>query len=238
MVASLLAAVAACRPQPEESQPPLRARPALPAAALAVRMDEALADQLAELEAALTSVTAAESPAELASRMLLAEAMTDRLLEQRPPGEWLEEGYSVEARLRQLQTHADLIVALLRRGAAREEVAEDVAQLLGRVTDLRGSIAEERLTPAPTPLDSLLQDSAAYRRGLQDAWRLRAEAEARGGLPPTRSGIPSPPASALPSASRHPEPARDDTATAPPPPPVTGEGVTGDTLAPPPPEAR
>ncbi|HSH46335.1 MAG TPA: hypothetical protein VK966_10875 [Longimicrobiales bacterium] len=88
-------------------------------------------------------------------RLLQAEAITDGLMEARRPVDWLDTGYDVEARLRQMQARADRIVALLRRGAALADVADEVNTLASSANSLRAEIRAGG-GPAPPPLDSLL----------------------------------------------------------------------------------
>lgn len=95
---------------------------------------------------------------EAAERMLRAEAITDRLLEVRPPFPWLARGYAVDARLRQLQALADRIVAELRRGTEPRELLDEVQALREATEDLRVALREGG-GDMPTPLDSLLANA-------------------------------------------------------------------------------
>ena len=128
-------------------------REAPPAAAVIAPGQEAalLTDQLADLEAEL-ELALAGSP----ERLLPAEAITDRLLHARRPFDWLATGYDVEARLRQIQSLADRVVARLRRGAPLEEVDTDIQVLLASARDLREQLGRGGGGPAPPTLDSLL----------------------------------------------------------------------------------
>lgn len=129
------------------------ARDAPPAAAvLAPGMEtEALDEQLRKMEDELGRAQDGEP-----ERLLTAEAISDRLIHADRSVDWLAAGYSVEARLRQLQTMADRIVAQLRRGMSLEAVAEDVAVLRLAVQDVRAQLAQPGGGLAPPPLDSLL----------------------------------------------------------------------------------
>jgi len=85
-----------------------------------------------------------------------AEAITDRLLEARMPFEWLTaDQYSVESRLRQVQSSADRILAQIQTGVAADTVAQNLRELREDVVRLRETIARGG-TPAPVPVDRLL----------------------------------------------------------------------------------
>lgn len=90
-------------------------------------------------------------------RLLTAEAISDRLIHADRAVDWLAPGYGVEARLRQIQSMADRVVAQLRRGAEIETVNEDVATMRLAVQDLQQQLELPGGGDAPLPLDSLLQ---------------------------------------------------------------------------------
>lgn len=92
---------------------------------------------------------------EAIARYFRAEAITDRLLASDAPYRWLAMGYDVEARIRQIQSLADRVVAQLRRGAPEAGIQEDVAELRRQVADLQGALAEPG-GAAPPSLDALL----------------------------------------------------------------------------------
>jgi hypothetical protein len=89
-------------------------------------------------------------------RAYRAESLTDRLLESRPPFQWLSNGYYMEARLRQVQSMADRIVARLRRGEPDTQIMQDVRALHQQVTGLQAAVREGGGGDAPPPLDVLL----------------------------------------------------------------------------------
>jgi hypothetical protein len=89
------------------------------------------------------------------ARFFRAEAVTDRLLESTPSYSWLAEGYDLEARLRQIQSLADRVVAQIRRGSSESEVLADVASLRRQVADLQRSLTVPGVE-APPSLDLLL----------------------------------------------------------------------------------
>lgn len=138
------------------------------AAALAPGMEaENLDEQLSKLEAELARAADGEP-----DRVLTAEAITDRLIHADRSLDWLAAGYSVQARLRQLQAMADRVVARMRRGATLQSVEEDVATMRAAVEDLQRQLAVPGGGDAPPSLDSLLQQDplrdADALRGLRD----------------------------------------------------------------------
>lgn len=89
-------------------------------------------------------------------RFVVAEAITDRLLETRHPFPWLRAGgYSLDARLRQIQSLADRITAALRSSAPSDTVLADLRRLRRDVVELRQALAQGG-GPAPMPLERLL----------------------------------------------------------------------------------
>lgn len=113
---------------------------------------ETLDEQLRNFEAEIRRASAGDP-----QRLLTAEAISDQLIHARRSVDWLAGGYSVEARLRQLQTMADRIVSLLRRGASLESVADEVAIMLTAVQDLRRQLENEGGGAAPPSLQALLE---------------------------------------------------------------------------------
>lgn len=150
------------------------------AAALAPGMEtENLNEQLRKLEVELGHAVEGEP-----DRVLTAEAITDRLIHAERSVDWLAGGYSVQARLRQLQAMADRVVALMRRGATLESVASDVSTMRAAVEDLQRRLAMPGGGSAPAPLDSLLQqdplrdvESASLREVLEASGREETERE-------------------------------------------------------------
>jgi hypothetical protein len=123
-----------------------------------------------------------------------AEAITDRLLEARLPFEWFAaQQYSLESRLRQIQSMADRVLAMLDTGAPREEVLTELRLLREEVVRLREAVARGG-TQAPPPIGRLLQggDTAAARvRAQQRAQEAAPQPAAPRG--PTPIGTPVPP---------------------------------------------
>lgn len=86
-----------------------------------------------------------------------AEALTDRLLEASLPFEWIpDEQYSLQSRLRQIQSAADRILAQVETGAPREPMLAELRALRNDVVGLRETIARGG-TRAPPPIERLLR---------------------------------------------------------------------------------
>lgn len=128
----------------------------------ATPLDDALSLLSAQLD------TASAGLDEAGTRSLgRVEAISDRLLETRLPFAWLNtESYSLEARLRQIQSRADRIEALRTGGARREDVLAVVVALRDEVALLRAELRAGGKA-APTPVGRLLDslDRSDRRRG-------------------------------------------------------------------------
>src|SRR5690606_20891753 len=150
----LVLAAAACRRDLAEERASAPAPP--PAAQIApVTESMTLEERLERLSQELSAAYQGRLEGEALGRLLRAEAITDRLLEVKAPFPWLARGYSVDARLRQLQALADRIVAELRRGTEPEELLDEVQALMQATEDLRVALREGG-GDRPTPLDALL----------------------------------------------------------------------------------
>jgi hypothetical protein len=164
-------AVSACGPRPQEETPVqsaaavmLEIRPGTPLDSLLLRLDE-------HLFAALSGRLEGDAVIEFRR----AEAITDRLLEASLPFEWIpDEHYRLESRLRQVQSAADRVLAMLETGSPRDTTLVELQALRRDVVDLRNTVARGG-TRAPQPLDRLLRgaDTAAagIRRAQQQAPR-------------------------------------------------------------------
>ncbi len=131
-----------------------------PAAALVLASDTvSLATQLARLEGIASQALQDASDDDRRTHILQAEAITDRLLETRLPFAWMNDRYSVEARLRQLQAAADRIVAEMRRGELGQPVNDDLTELRDRVAALRQEL-QQGGGQAPPSVDSLIAGAA------------------------------------------------------------------------------
>jgi len=115
-----------------------------------------LSQALVVLRAELDSAIEAGLDDDGARNLDRAEVISDRLLETRLPFAWISaESYSLEARLRQIQSRADRAVSLRVGGARREDVLAEIRQLTAALDSLRLDIARGG-TAAPTPIDQLL----------------------------------------------------------------------------------
>jgi hypothetical protein len=154
---ALGALAAGCQRSPAGEQGVIPLPP--PAAEIApLRESMTLDERLALLERELAAAQAGRLEGQALDRMLRAEAITDRLLEVPAPFPWLARGYSVDARLRQLQALADRIIAELRRGTPPERLLDEVQALRRAASDLRLALREGG-GDMPIPLDSLLAGS-------------------------------------------------------------------------------
>lgn len=122
-------------------------------------LDAALSALLVQLD------TIVDGPDEAGARSLArVGTISDRLLETRLPFAWLSaESYSLEARLRQIQSRVDRIEALRGGGARREDVDAAVVELQADVARLETELAAGG-TPPPTPVGLLLDSLDRTRR--------------------------------------------------------------------------
>jgi hypothetical protein len=75
------------------------------------------------------------------------------------PFEWIpSERYSLESKLRQIQSSADRILAQLRTAAPRQQMLQDLRTLRTDVARLRQTVAAGG-APAPVPIERLLSDT-------------------------------------------------------------------------------
>ena len=150
-----LSIAAGCQPRPEET----------PAQSTAIVMTEIrpgapLDEMLQHLETEVVLADSGGMEGEAVNHFRRAEAISDRLLEARLPFEWMTaEQYSVQARLRQIQSSADRVLAQVQTNAPREEMLRNLSQLRRDVSRLREAISRGG-GRAPTPLERLLADSA------------------------------------------------------------------------------
>ncbi|MGH7475916.1 MAG: hypothetical protein ACRELD_06485 [Longimicrobiales bacterium] len=162
MILALLVSVASCRPRNLEEEAGAEPEPP-PAAALAGAADTlTLQHQLAQLEALLAPAEESSDKATIESLAVQAEAVTDRLLETRIPFAQLANGYSVESRVRQLQSLADRVIARIRRDNGDPLIGDDIRLLRASVASLRQEMSHGG-GPARPPVDSLLAAAGASR---------------------------------------------------------------------------
>ena len=156
---SLTPLAVACGP----TAPPQNAHEATIEVMAEVRPGTALDEMLERLDQHLVAAMAGQLEGSAGDEFLRAEAITDRLLEARMPFEWIpSESYSLESRLRQIQSSADRILAQLRSAAPRQQVLQNLRELRSDVARLR-QIAAQGGTTAPVPVSRLLSgDTAIY----------------------------------------------------------------------------
>jgi hypothetical protein len=157
-LALLLLLVAACQgAEPAPAQSPPVALPDL-------RPGTPLEVMLLHLDQALVRAIAGDLEGSAADQFERAEAITDRLLEARQPFDWITtEQYSVQARLRQIQSGADRVMAQLQTGAPRDSMLQDLRSLRTDVLQLRQAISQGG-GRAPIPLQQLLAADTLVRR--------------------------------------------------------------------------
>jgi predicted small lipoprotein YifL len=127
-----------------------------PAAALARITGTQLHEALGLLDRELVAALEAGLEDTGTDAFIRAEAISDRLLETRFPFEWLRrDGYSVQARIRQIQSLADRIESLLRTAAPRDSALADLRGLRRDVLTFRRDLALGG-TGRPIPLERLL----------------------------------------------------------------------------------
>jgi hypothetical protein len=115
-----------------------------------------LDEMLLHLDQELVRAMAGDLEGPAVDNFLRAEAITDRLLEARQPFEWIaSDHYSVQARLRQIQSGADRVMAQLQTGASRDSMLIDLRALRADVLRLRQALSRGG-GPAPIPLRQLL----------------------------------------------------------------------------------
>lgn len=124
-------------------------------------LDEGLALMVAVLDSAIQTGLNDEG----VRLVLRAEALSDRILETRLPFRWLgDNGYSVEARVWQIQSRADRLISSIRVGTRREDLIPELQAFRDDVEALRIAFAAGGSEPPP-PIDRLLRqlDSADRR---------------------------------------------------------------------------
>ncbi|HSK20031.1 MAG TPA: hypothetical protein VK912_12845 [Longimicrobiales bacterium] len=126
-----------------------------------IRPGTPLEELLERLDRHIVNAMAGELEGDAGDEFLRAEAMTDRLLEARMPFEWIPaESYSLESKLRQIQSSADRILAQLRTAAPRQQMLRDLRALRTDVARLRQTVAAGG-APAPVPVERLLSGDTA-----------------------------------------------------------------------------
>lgn len=151
----LLAAclAAACGPRTSDAEGSTQATIAVMAE---IRPGTPLEDMLEMLDRHLVNAMSGEMEGDAVDEFRHAEAITDRLLEARMPFEWIPaEHYSLESKLRQIQSSADRVLAQVRTGTPRPIMLQDLRMLRTDVARLRQRVAAGG-TQAPPPIEQLL----------------------------------------------------------------------------------
>jgi hypothetical protein len=160
-----LTLLAACGPTPQDELPMHSAA----AVMLEVRPGMPLDSLLHVLDGYLARAQEGWLEGEAAIDFRRAEALTDRLLESRMPFEWIpDQQYSLESRLRQIQSLADRVLAMLDTGVQRDTVLAELDLLRQEVIGVRQLVARGG-TRAPPPIERLLQLGAEGRGQAQPA---------------------------------------------------------------------
>jgi hypothetical protein len=147
-----VASAAACGPR----QPDDGSEQAAVAMLAAVRPGEPLDSMLWRLDQHLVNAMSDQLEDESLIELHRAEALTDRLLEARMPFEWITgEQYSVQSRLRQIQSLADRVIAEVETMAPREQLLLDLRELRTEVVELREALTKGG-TRAPPSIEELL----------------------------------------------------------------------------------
>lgn len=126
-----------------------------------IRPGTPLDEMLERLDQHLVNAMAGQLDGNAGNEFLRAEAITDRLLEARMPFEWIpSEDYSLESKLRQIQSSADRVLAQLRTAAPKPQMLQELRSLRTEVARLRQTVVAGG-EPAPVPVDRLLSGDTA-----------------------------------------------------------------------------
>jgi hypothetical protein len=157
-----------------------------------IRPGTPLEEILTKLDQHLVNAMAGQLDGSAGDEFLRAEAITDRLLEARMPFEWIpSESYSLESKLRQIQSSADRIMAQLRTAAPRQQMLHDLRTLRADVARLRQTVAAGG-APAPVPVARLLSGDTALAVGTPITPSGTPDAAAPAGRRPLGSPVPPP----------------------------------------------
>lgn len=130
-----------------------------------IRPGTPLDEMLEKLDQHLVNAMSGQLDGDAGNEFLRAEAITDRLLEARMPFEWIpSQSYSLESKLRQIQSSADRVLAQLRTAAPKPQMLQELRTLRTDVAMLRQTIAAGG-APAPVPVDRLLSGDTAMIGG-------------------------------------------------------------------------
>ena len=130
-----------------------------------IRPGTPLDEMLEKLDQHLVNAMSGQLDGDAGNEFLRAEAITDRLLEARMPFEWIpSQSYSLESKLRQIQSSADRVLAQLRTAAPKPQMLQELRTLRTDVAMLRQTVAAGG-APAPVPVDRLLSGDTAMIGG-------------------------------------------------------------------------
>ena len=153
-----VAIAAACGPRQPDDASPERATVAVLAE---FRAGAPLDSMLWRLDQHLVNAMNGQLEGDAIAEFRQAEALTDRLLEARIPFEWIsDEQYSVQSRLRQIQSLADRVLAQIETMAPREQLLLDLRELRSDVVRLRQAIARGGGRAPPSIEELLANDSS------------------------------------------------------------------------------
>jgi len=179
-----VASAVACGPR----QPDDGSEQAAVAIMAQVRPGEPLDSMLWRLDQHLVNAMTGQLEDESLDELHRAEALTDRLLEARMPFEWITgDQYSVQSRLRQIQSLADRVIAEVETMAPRDQLLLDLRELRGEVVELREALSKGG-TRAPPSIEQLL--SADSSRPPPVAAPGQADNNAAPTAPPAPLGVP------------------------------------------------
>jgi hypothetical protein len=158
-----------------------------------IRPGTPLEDMLELLDQHLVAAMSGQMEGDALDEYRRAEAISDRLLEATMPFEWIpSENYSLESKLRQVQSSADRVLAQVRTGVPRPIMLQDLRTLRAEVARLRQIVAAGG-TAAPVPVERLLAG---------DTTGMNAGPPAAGATPDT----PAPPSGPRPLGTPVPPP--------------------------------
>jgi hypothetical protein len=179
VLAFSMSIVVGCRP-PADELPPNEAAVAV---MTEIRPGMPLDEMLQLLDQELVHALTGRMEGEAVNHFRRAEAISDRLLEARLPFEWVTaDAYSLESRLRQIQSMADRVLAQVTTATPRDTVLQNLRLLRTEVLQVREAVAQGG-GRAPPPLQQLLADTARLRR---------QAAPAGGAAPPGTPAAPRP----------------------------------------------
>jgi hypothetical protein len=185
----MLLLAAACGMSPQED-PGMQATAAIMAE---IQPGAPLDDVLAFMDEHLVRALEGRMDGEAVLDFRRAEAISDRLLETRMPFEWIaDQQYSLEARLRQVQSLADRVLAMLETGQPRDSVLAEVELLRTQVVTIREIVARGG-TRAPPHIHVLLGGGDTVGAGARREFQQQPPQQPAQPQGPRPLGAPVPP---------------------------------------------